>query len=78
MGSETPGEKKAKEKIKDYYQLIETAYLLFDGKYSHTDIESMPYKKLIELIHLEEEMSSKELEEIKAAHKANKQLQQMR
>lgn len=78
MGSETSGEKKIQEKIKDYYELIETAYLLFDGKYSHNEIENMPYKDLIALIQYEDSATSKELKEIQAAHKANKQFQQMR
>ena len=78
MGSETPREKKIQEKIKDYKELIETAYLLFDGKYTHVEVENMPYKQLIELIQFEEQSSSRELKEMKAAHEANKRFQQMR
>lgn len=38
----------------------------------------MPYKDLIALIQYEDSATSKELKEIQAAHKANKQFQQMR
>ena len=77
MGSETSREKKIQEKIKDYKELIETAYILFDGKYTHTEIETMPYKQLIDLIQFEEQTSSRELKEMQAAHKANLQFRQM-
>lgn len=53
---------------------METAYIIFDGKYSMTDIKNMPYKTLIALIENESKNSSKELEEMKAAQKQKKEL----
>ena len=69
MGSETPEEKAAKEKINDLLQIVDTAYLLFEGKYSMEDLQhKMPYKKLISEIDREQNMS-KDLEEIKASRR---------
>ena len=53
---------------------METAYIIFDGKYSMTDIKNMPYKTLITLIENESKNSSKELEEMKAAQKQKKEM----
>lgn len=78
MGSETPGEKESKEKIKGYIELMETAYILFDEKYSMEYIQNLPYKQLIWLIDQEQSNTSKELQEIRAAHNAKKQMPQMR
>ena len=71
MGGETSEEKAAKEKIDNFYQIIDAAYILFDGKYSMHDIsKGMSYKKLISEIEREQNLS-KDLEEIKAARKVN-------
>lgn len=53
---------------------METAYLLFEGKYSMTEIQSMTYKNLISLIE-NENNSSKQLEEMKAAQRQKKELE---
>ena len=73
MGSQTPEEKAVKEKIENLQQIIDTAYILFDGKYSIEYISSMPYKKLISYIEHEEKLP-KELEEIKTARKVNRMM----
>lgn len=72
MGSKAPEEKAANEKISDLLQIVDTAYLLFEGKYTMKELQSeMPYKKLIAEIEREQNMS-KDLEEIKASRRANK------
>ena len=53
---------------------METAYLLFEGKYSMTEIQSMTYKNLISLIE-NENNNSKQLEEMKAAQRQKKELE---
>lgn len=73
MGSQTPEEKAVQEKIKNYYQILDTAFLLFDGKYDMPTLSNMPYKILIREIE-REQSQSKEIEEIKAAQKLKHQL----
>ena len=53
---------------------METAYLLFDGKYSMNDISKMPYKVLLKLIENEQAMSEQQ-QEIKAARHLKNQFQ---
>lgn len=71
MGSEDSEteQRKIQEKIEDFRKLIDTAYEIFDGKYSIDEISKMPYKILIENIEREQ----KEIDR-KAESKASKQL----
>lgn len=58
MGSEDSEEKKrVKEKIDAYQYIIDSAYILFDGKYSVHDIETMPYKELLIKIENEQKLN---------------------
>lgn len=52
---------------------METAYLLFDGKYDMKFISSVPYKELMHLIETEQNLSD-EYKEIKAAKSLKNQL----
>ena len=52
---------------------MDTAYLLFDGKYTMDDISRMPYKQLLRLIDIEQNLSA-EQQEIKAARHLKNQL----
>lgn len=48
---------KAKERISGYQYIIDSAYTLFDGKYSMHEIETMPYKELLIKIEKEQELN---------------------
>lgn len=56
---------KAKERIDGYQYIIDSAYVLFDGKYSMHDIETMPYKELLIKIEKEQELNRANEEEQK-------------
>jgi len=70
LGSKTPEEKAIEEKINNYQQIVDTAYILFDGKYSIEQLNSISYKNLIKMIEHEHAISD-EFKEIKAARKLN-------
>ena len=59
MGSQNAEEKKRTEKIENYRLIIDSAYVLFDGKYSMHEIETMPYKQLLYKIEREQEIIDK-------------------
>lgn len=59
MGSETAEEKKQKEKIENFRLIIDSAYMLFDGKYTMHELENMPYKQLLIAIEREQELIDK-------------------
>lgn len=55
---------KAEERIKGYQYIIDSAYTLFDGKYSMKEIETMPYKMLLQKIEKEQELN-RQVEEVR-------------
>ena len=78
MGSEIKRrEEETDKKIESYRSLIDSAYIIFDGKYSVKEIEEMPYRELIEKIDRERELS-KEFQEYRAAKEVRKQFNGMR
>lgn len=46
---------KIQERINGYQYIIDSAYTLFNGKYSMYEIEHMPYKDLLKKIEKEQE-----------------------
>ena len=54
---------KVKERIEGYQYIIDSAYTLFDGKYSMKEIESMPYKELLQKIENEQQINRAEEKE---------------
>ena len=84
MGGESTETEQESEKIKEridaYQYIIDSAYTLFDGKYSMHEIETMPYKELLikiereqKRVHEEEELKAKRDEE---AYKQSEQMMQ--
>ena len=59
MGSETAEKKRQQEKIENFRTIIDSAYILFDKKYTMHELETMPYKQLLDLIDREQEMMEK-------------------
>ena len=55
MGSQREDEK-VKEKLETYRYIIDSAYVLFDKKYTMHELETMPYKELIYRIEREQRL----------------------
>ena len=79
MGSERSEEEKAKEayereqaekRIETFKNLIDQAYILFDGKYSVHEIETMPYHELMDKIERERKIIERQ-KEYREAEKQN-------
>ena len=66
---------KVKERIEGYQYVIDSAYALFDNKYSIKEIETMPYKELLKKIEKEQELN-KALEEEKEKERNERERQE--
>jgi hypothetical protein len=64
LGDKIPENERIQEKINAYQYIIDSAYMLFEGKYSVKDIETMPYKILLRKIENEQKLT-RELNEEK-------------
>ena len=62
LGGKNPEEEKIREKLDTYQYIMDSAYILFDGKYSMKEIETMPYRDLLSKIEKEQKLNQ-ELEE---------------
>jgi hypothetical protein len=73
MGNKLQEEEEIKQKISNLQSIIDTAYLMFDGKFTMKEIEDMPHKELLARLDNEEKLSD-DLKKYKESKQMEKHL----